>query len=203
LDHLARLLTALQGVDLWEATGLVTGVLCVWLLIRQNVWNFPIGLVFSVVSMVVLFRSRLYAELPENAYYAVMNAYGWWYWLARRDPVTRAELPVTHVEPRTALLLAAIFVAATGTMGTLLATRTDAALPYIDSATAVASFIAMWLTARKHIENWYLWFVVDIARTAIYLARDVELYALLYAIYLVMAVMGWWAWRRTMLQRRA
>jgi nicotinamide mononucleotide transporter len=192
-------LAYLSSLDWFEATGLVTGLLCVWLLIRQNIWNWPIGLIYSLVSLVVFFRARLYSELAENAYYAVMNAYGWWYWLRGR-PDGAAEVPVTTIGPRLAITLFAIFVAGTALVGYLLAAHTDAAIPYWDTSTTMMSFIAMWMTARKHIENWYIWFVVDAMRTVIYLYKGIDYYAVLYFVYLGMAVAGWWAWRTTMLR---
>jgi len=189
----------LASLDWFEVTGLVTGLLCVWLLIRQNIWNWPIGLVYSIVSLVVFFRARLYSELAENAYYAVMNAYGWWYWLSGRRN-GEAEVPVMTVSARLATILLAIFVASTALVGYLLAAHTDAAIPYWDTSTTVMSFIAMWMTARKYIENWYIWFIVDAMRTVIYVYKGIDYYAVLYFVYLGMAVAGWWAWRGTMLR---
>ena len=186
------------SLDWFEVTGLVTGLLCVWLLIRQNIWNWPIGLVYSIVSLVVFFRARLYSELAENAYYAVMNAYGWWYWLRGRRGDD--EVPITTVSARLAIVLLAIFVVTTALVGYLLAAHTDAAIPYWDTSTTVMSFIAMWMTARKYIENWFLWFVVDAMRTVIYLYKGIDYYAVLYGVYLGMAVAGWLAWRTTMLR---
>ena len=83
-------------------------------------------------------------------------------------------------------------------MGFFFDTQTEADLPYWDSATTVMSFAAMWMTARKYLENWVVWLVVDVIATVMYAVKGIELYTLLYAIYLGMAVMGWRAWRRTM-----
>ncbi len=79
-----------------------------------------------------------------------------------------------------------------------LSKQTDADLPYWDSATTVLSFVAMWMTARKYIENWAVWLVVNVIATCMYTAKGIELYALLYAVYFGMAVVGWSAWRRTL-----
>ena len=83
--------------------------------------------------------------------------------------------------------------------GFLLEQYTDASLPYWDSATTTMSFAAMWMTARKHLQNWYVWLVVDILSTGIYLYKGIDLYALLYCVYLGMAVIGWRTWRQSML----
>ncbi len=193
------------SIDYWmqnwlEATGLVSGLLCVALLIRQNIWSWPIGLLYSLVSLVVFFRARLYADLGLHVFYVAMNAYGWYYWGIAKRPPQAESLPVTHTPARVAIALTLIVVAATAVMGWLLANRTDAAVPYWDSATTTMSFAAMWLTARKHIENWIVWLVVDVVATGIYLYKGLEMYALLYCVYIGMAFAGWWAWRSSMLR---
>lgn len=195
LDHVVDYL---RQIDAFEATGLVTGLLCVWLLIRQNVWTWPLGLAYALVSLVVFYRARLYADIGMHAYYVVMNAYGWWYWTRGRRGAGDAALPVATTPRHIAWALVALFFCATTGIGYVLDAFTDADLPYWDTAANVASFIAMWMTARKYIENWYVWFAVDVALTAIYLYKGIEFYAVLYCVYLGMAVAGWWAWRRSM-----
>ncbi|MEQ8483661.1 MAG: nicotinamide riboside transporter PnuC [Pseudomonadales bacterium] len=194
------LLTTLQGMAWLELTGLISGLLCVWLLIRQSIWTFPIGLIYAAVSVAVFLTARLYADVLLSGYYLIMNAYGWYFWLYgapwRR---TRDDaLAVTFMPARTRWWLAAVVALATAVMGWLLDTRTDAELAYWNSATTTMSFAAMWMTARKYIDNWVVWLVVDVLATGIYLARGIEFYALLYAVYLFMAVLGWRAWRQSM-----
>jgi len=187
--------TALATMDWLEFTGLVSGLACVWLLIRQNIWTFPIGLVYAVVSVVVFFEARLYADVLLSGYYLVMNAYGWYFWAYGGVRTVDDELPVRHTPWRAALWLAALTALAVAAMGYFLDTRTDAELAYWDSATTCMSFAGMWLTARKYLESWLVWLAVDLIATAIYLLKDIELYALLYGIYLIMAVQGWRAWQ--------
>jgi len=186
-----------------EATGLVTGLLCVWLLIRQNIWTWPLGLIYALVSVVVFWRAHLYADLGLHLFYVAMNIYGWYYWLRGGENLeAEEELPVTHVTPSIALLLAVISVTGIWAMGYSFANYTDASLPYWDSATTVMSLVAMWMTARKELESWYVWLVVDFLATAIYLYKGLEFYAVLYSVYIGMAFAGWWAWRQSMLVLR-
>ena len=199
-------LTADYWTQNWlEATGLVSGLLCVALLIRQNIWNWPIGMLYSLVSIVVFYRERLYAELPLQLFYVAMNAYGWYYWAFAGERTRRpdSELPITNVSLRTASALVAIVAAATAATGYFYATQTNAALPYWDSAATTMSFAGMWMTARKQIENWYVWLVVDVLETGIYLVKGIDLYAVLYCVYIGMAIAGWWAWRQSMQQTAA
>lgn len=185
----------------FDMVGLVSGLLCVWLLIRQNVWTFPIGLIYAFVSLVIFMRARLYADFAEHIYYVAMNAYGWYYWLRGAGPAGASKtVPVTRMGWRAGLALALVGGLTTVVVGWLLDNRTDADLAYWDTSTTVASFIAMWMTARKYLENWYVWFAVDVVKTVIYVVKGIDLYAALYAIYLVMAVMGWWSWRQSLTQ---
>ena len=181
-----------------ELTGLISGLLCVWLLIRQNIWTFPIGLLYSVVSVLVFSQERLYADVLLNAYYVLMNGYGWYYWLYGGGQRTPGTLPVTFTPLRIRWALIVLVAAATLAMGWFLDTRTNADLPYWDSATTTMSFAAMWMTARKYIDNWVVWLVVDVIATGMYTYKGIDFYAVLYGVYLIMAVMGWRAWKRAM-----
>ena len=183
------------------SVGLVSGLLCVWLLIRENVWTFPIGLLYAAVTVVVVARSNLYADVLLNLYYVLMNAYGWYFWLygdaSRRQADT---LVVGWVPTRQWPWLVVIGITGTLAMGYYFDTQTAASLAYPDSATTVASFVAMWMSARKYIESWVLWFVIDVVQIALYVIKaaadpGLYLYAVLYLVYLVLAVMGWRAWR--------
>ena len=193
------------SVDYWiqnwlEATGLVSGLLCVLLLIRQNIWNWPIGLLYSLVSIVVFYRTRLYADLSLHVFYVMMNAYGWYYWGFAKRSSDVPEVPVTQTPFRVGVLLTIAVAASTAVLGWSFANYTNAAVPYWDSTTTTMSFAAMWMTARKHIENWIIWLVVDIVSTGIYLYKGLDMYALLYCVYIGMAFAGWWAWRQSMLR---
>ncbi len=193
------MLASLLAMDPFELIGLGSGLLCVWLLIRQNVWTFPIGLLYALVSLVIFLDARLYADFTEHIYYVVMNAYGWFYWL--RGQGRRAgddTLQVTRIGRRAGASLVALTLVLTAGIGAYLDNFTDASLPYWDTSTTVMSFIAMWMTARKYIENWYVWFVVDVIKTIIYVVKGIDLYAVLYGVYLGMAVAGWLAWQRSM-----
>lgn len=180
-----------------ELLGLLTGVLCVWLLIRENILTFPLGLLYAVITVVVVARHNLFADVILNLYYVAMNAYGWYFWTyggrERRGP---EQLLVSWVPRIQWLGLIAIMIVGTVAMGWYFATQTAAALPYPDSFTTVASFVAMWMSARKYLESWVLWFVIDVVQVALYVIKGIEAYAVLYLIYLAMAVFGWLAWRK-------
>lgn len=193
-------LAPLLSADLLEFAGLVAGLVCVWLLIRQNVWTWPVGILYVLISLWIFLQARLYADLALHVVFLVLNCYGWWFWTrgGRPDP-DRADgaVPVTRTEPRVLAGLVAVAMAVAVASGWAFARWTDADLPYWDNTTTMLSLAAMWLSGRKKIENWHLWFVIDVLAAGIYFHKELYFYALLYGIYTGMAVAGYLAWRRT------
>lgn len=182
---------------LLELFGLVSGLACVWLMIRQNVLTFPIGLAYALVSVVVMARNRLYADVLLNAYYVVINAYGWWFWQVRKEE-SGSDLPVTRTPRAVIVALLPVAVAGYGVLVFVLLNYTGAELVLWNSATTILSFIAMWMSARKFLGNWSIWLVVNVLSVALYAWQGIWPYALLYAVYFVMAIQGHRAWSRSM-----
>ncbi len=191
------LLQQLASVTPLEAAGLGFGLAAVVLLIRENIWTWPCGLAYVACSLVLFWRGALYGQFVLHLFFGAMNAYGWWYWLrgssAARD--AGGELRVSHASRL--VLTTAIALAIGGGLGAawLSDLYTDAAVPYWDDLITSFSFLAMWLSARKHIENWYLWLAIDVCVTPMYYSQGLYLYALLYLIYVPMAWMGYLNWR--------
>lgn len=180
-----------------EPVGTVLGLVIVACLIRQNLWAWPLGVAYVVVLVTPLLEARLYANLALHVLcFLPMNLYGWYFWLFGKSP-HEAELPVTYSSRRLILTLLTLCVVGTLAVGTGLALYTDAALTYWDSGVLVSSLVAMWLTARKKIENWIFWFFIDVVSVGVYWAQGLPYLALLYFLYLGMAVMGWQSWKRS------
>ena len=183
----------------WELIGAASGLLCVWLIIRENIWNWPVGLAYALVSLLVFYKARLYSDLVLHVFYVFMNGYGWYYWL--RGAGARSSggrLVVARLSMRSASLLGTATVIGIVAMGWLFDYYTDADLAYWDSTTTVMSFAAMWMAAHKYIENWIVWLVIDVLATGIYIFKGIWPYAVLYGLYIPMAVWGWMAWLRSM-----
>lgn len=188
-------------------TGFVSGVICVWLLIRENVLTFPLGLLYSLVTVVVMVDAKLYADVLLNVYFVLMNAYGWFFWLRggaeRRQSGQLAgddQLLIATLKPSSWLPLLAVIALGTALLGAYFDNYTDADLAYPDSFTTVLSFVAMWLQARKYLETWWLWLVVNVLSVVLYAIKaqqsaDLYFYMALYCIYTGMAIAGWRTWR--------
>ena len=184
-----------------EILGFVLSILAVWLTARQHIWCWPIGIVSVVVYAVVFVEVKLYSDAALQIIYIFLQAYGWYIWL-RTGPTPLVQRPVTRIAGTIAASYFAAGVAATSAVGYLMATRTDAALPYWDAGTTVFSLVAQWLMARKVLECWALWIAVDVVYVGIYLAKELRLTALLYVIFIALACYGWQQWHSALRNQR-
>ena len=191
-------------IENWlEAAGLISGIACVWLLIREHVLTFPIGMLYAMVTVVVVARAMLFADVMLNLYYVLMNAYGWYYWLygGQKLRESAGELLPQRISLAAAAGLLVITLLGSLVMGYVFDAYTQADLAYIDSLSTVASFVAMWMSARKYLSSWIAWFAIDVVQIWLYVVKGLStdaglfLYAGLYGVYLVMAVWGWLRWR--------
>lgn len=182
-----------------EAISFVTGAVCVWLTVKQSIWNFPIGLINVATFCVVFFQSRLFADAGLQIVYFALGLMGWYLWL--RGGENRSELVVSR-SPRIELVvtLALVAVATIGLWKTL--QQVGGSASFLDALTTSISLAAQWLLNRKRLESWIAWIVVDIIYIPLYAYKELYLTALLYAIFLVMAVLGLRAWRESWLARR-
>lgn len=180
----------------YEVTAAILGLVSVALTVRQNIWCWPTGLAMVALYTVVFFWAKLYADAGLQVVYFVLQIYGWYQWT--RGGKNHTNLEVTQITLRVALRLAGLAVAGTALMGYVLATRTDAALPYWDSTATVLSLIAQWMLAKKLIENWPLWITVDVLSIGIYTAKQLYPTTALYAAFLVLAAFGWIEWRKSL-----
>ena len=178
-------------MTLVELVAVVFAVAYLVLAVRQNVWCWPAALVSVVLSLVLFWDARLVMETVLQIFYFAMGVYGWRQWLAGGATGTGVRVHWWPVgRHAVALGLIAILTAAFG----MLLTSTDAALPYVDSFTTVGAIVATFMVARKVIENWIYWFVIDSVSIYVYWQRELPLYALLFVFYLVLIVLGYRAW---------
>lgn len=180
-----------------EIVAAAFGALAVYLAARENIWNWPTAIINVSLYTIVFFQSRLYADMGLQVVYLVLSIYGWYHWL--HGGAQHTELKVSRATPRLLFTLALLIAAGAFALGSTLATRTNAVYPYLDSALTVSSLAAQWLMTRKVLENWLFWIAVDIVYVPMFFARGLPATALLYAVFLVLAVLGFISWRRSYL----
>ena len=183
-----------------EVAGVATGVLAVWLTVRENTWCWPVGVVNVAIYAVVFREAKLYADMGLQGIYFVLCLYGWWAWV--RGGAAHGRLVVSRA-PRAVLGASALAgIAFALALGAFLRARTDAALPFWDAGTTGFSLVAQFLQTRKWIENWSVWIAVDSVYVGIFVVKHLYLTAGLSALFLVLAGMGLATWTRSLAAAR-
>jgi len=176
-----------------EITGVITGLLCVGLAAINNIWNWPIAIISVGIYIFIFFNTHLYADMGLQVYFMIMNFYGWYYW--SQKPASEEKTPVLLVTRMELIYSVIAVIVFTFILGSLLK-YTPASYPFLDSFCAACSLVAQVFLARKVLENWLIWIFVDIIYVGIYIFKHLELTAIMYGIYVILALWGYFDWRR-------
>lgn len=182
-----------------EQISIVTGIIYIFLSVRENPLCWPFGIVSVGIWMVIVFTGKLYADAFLQAVYVVLGFYGWYQWL--RGGKNSSPLPVRRIPFKLAAGLAAGGTVATVLCGFVSTKYLHAAYPWWDSITTVMSLIAQYLLAKKYLSNWILWIIADTIYIFIYYLKGWSGYSLLMVVYTLMAAAGYLQWRKSMLNR--
>ncbi len=176
-----------------EVLGFVTGLLCVWLVVRQHIANWPVGILNVLLLMVVFLRARLFGDASLQVVYVVLGVYGWWQWLFGGERHSRlAVRRTTRAEWGALAVCGVVFLVA---LWWPLARVMHSASPAADALTTTLSLLATYGQCRKLLENWWLWIAADIVYIPLYAYKGLFLTAVLYGVFLALCVAGpraWW-----------
>jgi len=195
LSLLQQIIEQARAQSLPEVIAVVSAVIYLLLAIRQNIWCWLFAAVSSAIYVGLMIVAKLYMESMLYLFYLVMAGYGWYSWRSGRR--NGHEMPVVVWPPLAHVRAATAIVALSVVNGFLLSRYSDAAFPYIDSLTTWFAIWATFLVARKVLENWWYWLLIDIASVLIYWSRDLQLTSALYVIYVLMIPFGYIAWHRS------
>ena len=188
-----------HGTSCAEFLGFVSGVLCVYLVTKENIWNWPLGVITSAAYIIVFGRAGLYSDTGLQAVYLILSLYGWWHWL-RGGPTSDSPLPVSHVGKREMQLLTSAGLAMWMLFWSITRAIPGARAPLLDSLLVATSLVAQYMMTRKYIENWMLWILADVVYVGLYYSRGLKLSAMLYAVYLALAILGYIQWKRSIMR---
>jgi nicotinamide mononucleotide transporter len=195
-ELLSQLVEAARLMSPWEVAAVLLALAYLVLAIRENSACWIAAILSTSIYIVLMFRVGLYMESALQLFYIAMAVYGWYSWTHGKGPDHR--LPVTSWEPSQHIFpLTAILVFSAGS-GYLLSNFTSAAMPYLDSFTTWGAIVTTWMVARKIIQNWHYWFVIDSVSVYLYVSRGLWLTALLFVLYLVLIVIGYREWRKSL-----
>lgn len=181
--------------SLTETLGFVTGVACVYLVVKESIWNFPLGLANNIFFLILFINARLYGDAGLQVIYVVLGLQGWYFWLYGGR--NRTALRVAHASRRTVVVLACLVLAGTFALIKILQAISGSA-PTLDAFTTALSLAAQYMLNRKFVENWYVWIAADILYVYLYVSRGLHLTAILYFVFLCLCVAGLLSWRRVL-----
>ncbi len=190
----------LQQQSWLELTGVVTGLLCVYLAAINNIWNWPFAIISTGIYIFIFEKTALYADMGQNIYLFMINIYGWYYWSHR--PGREQKVPVQQITRRQLIAFMLVLLIATPALGYTLVSLSPvlhyrpAAYPYLDSFCTASSLFAQVLMARKVLQNWLIWIFTDIIYTGVYLAKHLQPTAFMFGVYALIALKGYVDWRR-------
>lgn len=182
-----------HGQSVLEVIGVITGLLCVALAALNNIWNWPVAIISVGIYIFIFFDSHLYADMGLQVYFMVMNIYGWYFW--SKKPATEEKAPVLRVSTREIIYSIIAIIAFTFFLGSVLK-YTPASYPFVDSFCTACSLVGQVFLARKVLENWLIWIFVDIIYVGVYIFKHLDLTAVMYGIYVVLALWGYFDWRK-------
>lgn len=201
-----------------ETTGTILGLNYIILSIKQHILTWPIGLASSVFYVYIFFASKFYADMSLQLYYVWVSIYGWILWGKRKKQKTSASesrlsetneasetqetdktaiLNVTHVTKKMLIEIAIISAILTFAIYFILSRYTDSSVPFGDALTTALSIVATWMMARKILEHWIFWVFIDFMSLCLYLYKGLYATTILFAVYTISAIIGYFEWRKS------
>lgn len=185
-------------MDYIEIFGAATGLIYLYFEIKQKIWLWPLGIITSSFYIYIFYTSKFYADMSLQVYYLAISIYGWYHWLHGGCKSTKTELPVTHITQKKAIMLLTITIALFVGLWAILDKLTDSPVPIGDAFTTALSITATWMLARKIIEHWYLWVIVNAVSLGLYVYKGLYPTSVLFLFNTIMSVVGYYQWRDNM-----
>lgn len=186
-----------------DITTTLLGLAYIFLEYKASIWLWLVGFVMQVLDVVLYYENGLYADCGMEFYYIAMTIYGFITWkYAKGKKKGQADLPITHFKKSLILPWVVATLVLWGGIWWMLVTHTDSRVPVADSFTTALSFVGIWALARKYLEQWIIWIVVDVVTFALYFYKGIPFKASLYCLYVVIAVFGFFKWKKMMTKQQ-
>lgn len=187
--------------------GALVGLIYLWLEYKASIYLWIVSIIMPAIYINVYYRAGLYADFGINIYFLLASLYGWivWKWGKKKQKETSDKDSETsgirHFDRSALPAVAGVFLVLFLLIGWILIQFTDSTVPWLDSFTTAASIIAMWMLAQKQVEQWLVWIVVDLVSSGLYIYKGLYFTAALYALYTVIALLGYRKWLIIMNQK--
>ena len=184
-----------HGLDIFTT---VLGLIYIWLEYRAHVALWVIGIIMPALDIILYWQHGLYGDAGMACYYTLAALYGLYVWKFRKSKNLKQELPISHMPKRQYLPATVGFFVAWGVVYYILITWTNSTVPVLDSFTNALSFVGLWALARKYLEQWLFWIVVDVVCCVLYIQKGIPFKAGLYGLYVLIAIAGYYKWKKMM-----
>ena len=184
-----------HGLDIFTT---VLGLIYIWLEYRAHVALWVIGIIMPALDIILYWQHGLYGDAGMACYYTLAALYGLYVWKFRKTKNLKQELPISHMPKRLYLPATVGFFVAWGVVYYILITWTNSNVPVLDSFTNALSFVGLWALARKYLEQWLFWIVVDVVCCVLYIQKGIPFKAGLYGLYVLIAIAGYYKWKKMM-----
>lgn len=184
-----------------EIVAVLINVLGVWLTTQRIRWCWPVSVVAVLLYAWIFFDAKLYSDTLLQIIFAFLQGYGWWRW--SQGGLDHGKVHVARLPLRDAVLGAIAGIIGTVLLGGLMSSFTDAAVPWLDACLTAFSLVASVWAARKYVASWALWIALDVVYVGMYLSKDLQLTAGLYAGFVLLAFYGYRSWKRDLLSQEA
>ena len=183
-----------------DITATIVGLVYIWLEYRASIYLWIAGIIMPAIDIFLYYEAGLYADFGMAIYYTLAALYGYavWKWGKKRGTAADEQLPITRFPRRKVLPVALLFAVAWAAIYEILIHFTNSDVPITDSFANALSFVGLWALARKYLEQWMVWIVVDVVLSALYIYIGIPFKASLYALYVVIAVAGYFKWKKMM-----
>ena len=173
----------------------VLGLIYIWLEYRVSIALWFVGIIMPALDTWLYWSHGLYGDAGMAVYYTLAAVYGYYVWKFKKTRKLKQSLPIIHLPRRQYLPLTLFFLLAWGATYYVLAYWTNSTVPLLDSFTNALSFVGMWALARKYLEQWFFWIVVDAVCCYLYIQKGIPFKAALYGLYVVIAIAGYYKWK--------
>ena len=193
-----------EFVNTLDITATIVGLVYIWLEYKASLYLWIVGIIMPLIDIFLYYEAGLYADFGMAIYYALAATYGYvvWKFAKRNNQGTKEELPITHFKQSQILPAILAFLVIWLIIYEILVLFTNSDVPITDSFANALSFIGLWALARKYLEQWIIWIIVDIVLSALYIYKGIPFKAGLYALYVIIAIAGYHKWKKMIYEQQ-
>lgn len=180
-------------MDTLELIGTIFGIISVLFSRANRIYVFPTGIVSTLIYIYICTKAGLYADAGINVYYTLVSIYGWWFWLRGNN---NESVEISYATKKEWIISGLMFAISWVLVHQILMHFTDSTVPILDAFTTAGAIVGMWLMARRKVENWLFWILIDVVSIPLYMYKGLQISAIQYVVFTGLAIWGYFSWRK-------